>query len=171
MIQVNKTDVYVVGGRSKGGILCRDYDVMSSCLCLNVETNVVKQRSSMNQGRYANGACNIGALIYVLGGKNFDNQIIESCEVYNVSTDKWNKIPDVRHCSSMTTIAVRKRYLFGFGCFYTSHNLRDKTIERFFRLDSYKLQKGWQTIKLANPFTVNGFQYGVIPLTSHNTTQ
>ena len=39
-------------------------------------------------------------------------------------------------------------------------------MERFLRLDTLKLNKGWQNLYLQNPMNSpqNGFNYGVIPL-------
>jgi hypothetical protein len=37
-------------------------------------------------------------------------------------------------------------------------------MERFSRLDVYKIQKGWQVLQLENPYTYRSYGCGVIPL-------
>ena len=70
----------------------------------------------MIQGRQAFGICCIGNQIYALGGIS-NEDALDSVEVYDVSSDKWEqmeqKLP--KKAYSMSLVAIQKRYIFSFG--------------------------------------------------------
>ena len=53
----------------------------------------------MIEGRENFGICNIGHLIYVVGGDCFEDQYIDrnisTCETYNILENKWTQICDL----------------------------------------------------------------------------
>ena len=69
IIQVNETDVYIIGGNNLfRSLLKREYDAPKSCLLLNNHTGKLIQKKDMEIGRGAHSLCCIGNLIYVIGG-------------------------------------------------------------------------------------------------------
>jgi len=51
----------------------------------------------------------------------------------------------------MTTEVACKRFILGFGGMNNREATPDPSTERFLRLDTMKLQFGWQALQLKNP--------------------
>jgi len=78
-VQINASDVYVIGGSTQqGGPQKMTYKV-------NLSRQKVSICAYMTEKRTAMGVCNIGHLIYAIGG--FDQ--LTSCEVYNTFKNRW----------------------------------------------------------------------------------
>ena len=45
----------------------------------------------------------------------------------------------------------------------------DKKFETIFKLDTFKLEHGWESVKISNPRNFQGCQYGVVPLVDFNS--
>ena len=170
-IQVNNEMVYVIGGiKNVCSLLCSNYDVPRCCLQINLKSGEVIRRSKMNIGRDNFGICLIGHVIYVSGGRDYENKHnIRSCEYYNILTNRWTKmatcsLPD-SYTVGMTTEVATQRYIFGFGGRNTLENkCPADNVERIVRLDTLKKDKGWVSLNLHNPYNENGMDYGAMPL-------
>ena len=69
MIQVNRTEIYVVGGRQGyPPLLARSFDVTKCCIKIDMETKEFVHLPDMTFGRYWFGLCHIGNLIFAIGG-------------------------------------------------------------------------------------------------------
>lgn len=84
LIQVNNVDVMVIGGtKYKPSLLTRDYDVMRSCLKLNLVTGRVTLMTPMVRGRsHSHSICLAANCVYVVGGKNENVEIEKKCDRY-----------------------------------------------------------------------------------------
>ncbi|BHF85686.1 hypothetical protein SprV_1002885800 [Sparganum proliferum] len=69
-----------------------------------------RKRASLAVGRYGHAAAVLTeaggeALIGVFGGYNSNDKYLSSCEVYEVSRDRWSKLPDLREKRNVTAAA------------------------------------------------------------------
>ena len=96
----------------------------------------------------------VGNHIYVAGG----HDSIES-ERFNLEKEKWTDLPsscDFDYFSSgVTMVTIRNRYAFAIGG--QDDNDYPET-ERFLRLDTNKLLKGWKILQIKDqkPFAFQG---------------
>ena len=66
---MNKNTVYIVGGSEYDpSLLPRKYNVMKSCLKVNIETEELVQCPDLLTGRYNHELCGLGAHLFVIGG-------------------------------------------------------------------------------------------------------
>jgi hypothetical protein len=168
LIQINKYDLYMIGGeQALPSILPRYYEVATSCMKIDLRSGQVEVCASMNDGRYAFGLCNIGSLIYVIGGTSKMSNI-KTCESYNVFSDKWQRLPEAcnldQYSCGTTTGVVKQKFIFCFGGWNEYNTGTDPTIERILRLNTLIVKKGWAKIVIKNPTNQVGIQQGVVPL-------
>ena len=119
MIQVNKTDVYMIGGNNlteqyqDNG----DFVVQKLTILINICTKRVELRANMNVGRQAQGICAINNYIYCVAGINKD-VMFDSVERYNTLTDVWEILEEAKYpkkAFSMSLIPVQKRFIYSIG--------------------------------------------------------
>ena len=116
----------------------------------------------MGHGRTFFGISHIGYYIYVVGGV-LDNLSSEQrvTEKYHIKQDKWDskcpELPD-KYAVGVTTVSVKKRYVYGFGGCDCSLILSDKL--RILCFDTLKAQK-WQSMQMK---TKNGYNFGAFVL-------
>ena len=97
MIQINSTDLYIIGGHiDYPSLLSRRYDPSTATLKVEINTGVLTKMSDMLRGRMSFGICHIGHHIYVIGGQsNIDRfKVMKKCARYNVLKDKWSGLPE-----------------------------------------------------------------------------
>ena len=98
-IQVNASDVYVIGGHEQDhSLLAKPYHVPTSCLQINVETGELFEKQSMTHSRRSFGLCNIRHFIYVIGFK---------CERFDVINGKWSELERHFQPSFITAVPIR----------------------------------------------------------------
>ena len=64
----------------------------------------------------------------------------------------------------MTVVAVCMRYLYCFGGATGGLSYPDGSVEVVRRLDTHRMEEGWDIKYLPNPRAENGTCYGVIPM-------
>ena len=116
--QVNETDLYAIGGQSSHPhLMSRKYYVPKSCFKINILTGEFQTQSNMLCGRYSHGICSIRHLIFVAGGCDYDDDVINSCEVFNTIANSWTQIPSMPgpYTDLVTMEPASKRFVFVFG--------------------------------------------------------
>ncbi len=105
-------------------------------------------RAVMPYKKYDFTLCYLNGFIYVICGKDSQNEIVEFCEKYDVNNDRWSLISSVnkkRYAAS--AIAVKEsNKLFLFGGRSDLHNTMMKEIEEY---DVVKNK--WKIIELKWP--------------------
>ena len=90
-IQVNKTDLYIVGGQ-------KQFKCEKSLLLVNLDLATVQVKEGLLTRCSGFAICAIGHQIYVIGGEDKDEYCLDSCEIYNTFKDEWKtlacKLPD-----------------------------------------------------------------------------
>jgi len=74
------------------------------------------QKSSMIYTRFDCALCYFDDSIYVVGGKNNVNDVVDDCERYSISEDRWYVIESIkwkRYAASLCGTRSKKLYLFG----------------------------------------------------------
>lgn len=101
MIQVNKTDLYVIGGDSYcPSLVAGNYSVPESCFKIDISNGHLTRKADMFTERYHFAMTNIGHRIYIFGGFNPENrQCLQACERFNMLTNtwvshRWSPLPD-----------------------------------------------------------------------------
>ena len=126
----------------------------TSCIKVDLRWGKITEMASMNDGRYAFGLCNIGSLIYVIGGTS-NSKNVHTCESYNVFSDKWAILPkacNITDFSCGTTVGVVKaKFIFCFGGWNEYNMGSNPAIERILRLNTLFVNKGWISIEIKNP--------------------
>ena len=69
---------------------------------------------------------------------------------------------------SMACIPIKKRYIYTFGEAAYDNQPTSKKVDKFYKLDTFHLSHGWETVILDNPFNFIGCQYGVVPLNDYS---
>ena len=102
----------------------------------------------MTIGRHYHDVCLIGPYIYVVGGRDYKRTGVYRCERYHTLSDKWELLQKNAkfdlHCTNVSILAVKKRFIFAFGGRTESRNLA--TNERVSRLDTFIPVFGWKVI-------------------------
>jgi len=102
-VQVNSTDLYVIGGSEKDhSLLTKPYHVPTSCLKINIETGQLLQQNSMTHDRISFGLCHITHHIFVIGGL-----MSGKCEKYDIFTGNWTELDCDLHVAFITAVPVR----------------------------------------------------------------
>ena len=87
------------------------------CFRVDMGTGELVQRAYRESMRYAFGVCNIGHLLYLVGGTHM-NANTARCEQYNILTNKWCTLdfllPTLYH-TYLDLKVLQKRYIFSFG--------------------------------------------------------
>ena len=116
----------------------------------------------MGTARQAFGACVCTDRIYVAGGYNSGQQILSSCEFYDLAEDKWSAFPSMPWPAyGHNLAAVNQRLLIGFGFNKTPH----RNAECMLVLDTWNLNRGWSQVWFKNELNSVGCQQGLVPLT------
>ncbi|BHF85144.1 Kelch-like member 35 [Sparganum proliferum] len=116
--------IFVVGGRTAQGSYSTSVEEFL------VAERRWRKRASLAVGRSEHAAAVLTgaageALIGVFGGYNGNDEYLSSCEVYEVSRDRWFKLPDLREKRSSTAAACLPgdSRIFVFGGFSGSSRL------------------------------------------------
>ena len=122
----------------------------------------------MHYERFGHALGHIGRYVFVVGGRNGNWVIVPSIERYDIIKDTWHDLNEQcnyeqNSCAS-TLVPVKQRFLFAFGGHDSNQCQSQEREQRFCRLDTYKLRKGWQILRLENPYTFSSYGCGVILL-------
>lgn len=107
--------IYLLGGEDKiEGAKKETY-------CFNVATvdtdKTLHSKPPMPHKKYDFTLCYMNGYIYVICGKNVDNEIVATCEKFKLETETWSSCNNVnvrRYAASAATIKERNKiYLFG----------------------------------------------------------
>jgi len=90
MIQVNKTDVYILGGNNTSPELQNNPNQKTrrKVFKLNLQTLEVHKMKSMTVGKQAFGVCCVCGHIIVVGGFCGEKPVA-TCERYDILSDSW----------------------------------------------------------------------------------
>jgi hypothetical protein len=114
--------------------------------------------------------CNIGHLIYVIGGSGYTNG---NCERLDVLSRKWSRLPgELKHeyVCEMAVATLKKRYIYTFGGRKASNsNAPEGRSQKsvFTRLDTLRMDRGWEVLPLYSHYWSRNpcyYGYGVMPL-------
>ena len=97
------------------------------------------------------------------------DEAYDHVERYDTLTDRWEVLEEKypKPSFSMACIPIKKRYIYTFGeAGYNAIYTSTKT-DNFYKLDTFHLSKGWESITINNPFNFTGCQYGVVPLNDY----
>ena len=71
----------------------------------------------MPEKKYDFSMCQLGGFIYIISGRDFSQEIVETCERYSIEEDSWSSIASVNRgryaASSAGMEKNQKIYLFG----------------------------------------------------------
>jgi hypothetical protein len=150
VLQVNGSDVFVLGG-TVPSLVAREYDVMESCIRVNIRTGLIDFMAPMKHGRYNHTACFIYGHVYVIGGENKNYEAELSCERYSIANNNWRDLPcDFDEFASNATVAViGNRHLYAFGGHDFQNNFPTSQLIR--HLDTHKMGNGWWVMSLKDP--------------------
>ena len=157
--------IYVIGG-CHPSLLARDYNILKSCLQIDISTGILTQKKDMLSGRTSFGICPIGKRIWLLGGLNSNWQVSTTYTSYDVLRDRWTEYTgkSVDYPLKVTLVGVRKRFVYCFGGRNKQFNLPRRGNEVVCKLDTYKLGRGWEIFILQETALENGTNHGVIIL-------
>ena len=129
IVQINKTDVYVMGGNDSTienqftlnykVLKCNFQIVLDPAVLANPEQKLtVYARASMLRPRQAFGICAVNNFIYVGGGVTSSGTYTWTTDRYDVLNDSWQtldscKFPEALFANSL--VAIRKRFIYQFG--------------------------------------------------------
>ena len=129
IVQINKTDVYVMGGNDSTienqftlnykVLKCNFQIVLDPVVLANPEQKLtVHARASMLRPRQAFGICAVNNFIYVGGGVTSSGTYTWTTDRYDVLNDSWQtldscKFPEALFANSL--VAIRKRFIYQFG--------------------------------------------------------
>jgi hypothetical protein len=85
---------------------------------IDLHTGILSEKDEMYTGRMTFGLSHICNYLYVVGGADREHKTIHTCEKYNILTDCWDKMPSLLpdlFVFAMTTLAIKKRFIYGFG--------------------------------------------------------
>ena len=115
------------------------------------------RKTDMCYPRQAQGICAINNYVYCVCGISAD-EAYDHVERYDTLTDKWELLDEKypKASFSMSCIPIKKRYIYTFGeAGYDGAYASQKT-DNFYKLDTFQLSKGWESITLTNPFNFIG---------------
>jgi len=129
IVQINKTDVYVMGGNDSTIenqftlnfkiLTCNFQIVLDPVVLANPEQKLtVYARANMLRPRQAFGICAVNNFIYVGGGLTSSGTYTLTTDRYDVLNDSWQtldscKFPEALFANSL--VAIRKRFIYQFG--------------------------------------------------------
>jgi len=105
----------------------------------------------MHYARFDHGATLLGNKIYVVGGKNSGHDSVRTCERFDLKRKVWSDLPTADFDEfgiGVTLMPVKSRYAIavGGGSNGPLFQYGFGDAERFARLDSLKLSKGWKIL-------------------------
>ena len=107
--------IYLMGGEDKNDGAKKECYVINPFLTDSDKTLTTK--ANMIVKKYDFTICYLLGHIYTICGKNVNNDIVESCECYDIEADVWRQISPVnkkRYAATAATIKEKgKIYLFG----------------------------------------------------------
>ena len=107
--------IYLLGGEDK--IEGAKKETYSFNIATADTDKTLYNKPPMPHKKYDFTLCYLDGFIYVICGKNVDNEIVASCERYELATETWTSCNSVnvrRYAASAATIKERKKiYLFG----------------------------------------------------------
>ena len=96
----------------------------------------------------------VGNHIYVAGGED-----VRKSERFNLEKEVWTELPSTcdfdKFSFGVTLVTIKNRYAFALGGHYDGEF---PETERFLRLDTNKLLKGWKILQIKDqtPFSFQG---------------
>ena len=154
IVQINKTDIYVMGGNDSTienqftlnykVLKCNFQIVLDPAVLVDPKQKLtVYARASMLMPRQAFGICAVNNFIYVGGGVTSSGSYTRTTDRYDVLNDSWQtldscKFPEALFANSLVAIRKRFIYQFGFSAPY-SLSLSKPYTELIFRLDTFNL--------------------------------
>lgn len=137
--------IYLMGGEDQDGAKKQVY-------CIDVKTidenSSFSMLNSMPCKKIDFSMTYLDNHIYIITGKDHSNEIVGTCEAYNIQTDRWKLIADVnqkRYAASAISIQESKK-IFLFGGRSDNQSTMAKYIEEY----SVELNI-WRKIKLKKP--------------------
>ena len=118
-IQISRTEGIIIGGASDS----QKEHALKTCYKMSVSDGKVIHTAvaSMLYSRIGCAVCisQNKNFIYVVGGVTDNNQLLKSCEVYNVQANKWNLLPDFPCLTTSSSICEyvhdKNKWLYVFG--------------------------------------------------------
>ena len=143
--------IYLIGGLNKMNI------VTTETFKFNWENKMLLSKADMQIARKSFGVCYLNGFISIIGGFNYNDGYLDSCEKYDVLKDKWSPIANLQGgASSSPSICIYKSgFIFKFGGLKSPRTINE-TIERYdignnswlrFNIDIKTLNDGNETFK------------------------
>ena len=105
IVQISEKEVCLVGGHNNfPSLLTYSYEVVYSCLIIDLSSGIVTEKSEMLFGRWDHGVAHLNNFVYAVGGENIS--IVNSCERYDVLTDTWTQLPDIDDFAIAVSLVV-----------------------------------------------------------------
>lgn len=123
--------IYLLGGEDK--IEGAKKEVYTFNIANMDRDQKLYNKPSMLYKKYDFTLCFLDGCIYVICGKNADNEIVASCERYTIATETWEMRSNAnirRYAASAATIKEKKK-IFLFGGRGEAQNLMIKEIEEY----------------------------------------
>jgi hypothetical protein len=83
------------------------------------------QYNCINEDRWGHGMAAVGGSIYVIGGMSKSMNTLSSIERFNKSTNKCEKVGDLKEAISSMTVAVKGSKIYTFGGKLNDRNASD----------------------------------------------
>lgn len=77
-----------------GGLNSQFTNVTGNVYMYNTETEVCVEKAQLNQSRYTHALAHQGNFVYAIGGRSI-NGVLESCERYSISMNRWERIANL----------------------------------------------------------------------------
>lgn len=107
LIQVNKTDVFIIGGNNENQWIGYGRPIYKKQVFkFNLKTLSVQKMKSMPKRKQAFGICCICNYIYVAGGLKNSDEMVDSCERYDILNDSWEAIVSLPFAAFSHTLVV-----------------------------------------------------------------
>lgn len=97
-IRINNNEdnprVYIIGGCSKNQLCpvneyCYCPEVSNSCNIFDIKTQIWKNCSLAPRPRCRHSATTLNGKIYLLGGRDGDDNLVKEIDIYDINEDKW----------------------------------------------------------------------------------
>jgi N-acetylneuraminic acid mutarotase len=130
--------IYLLGGEEPELVTRDDVYMYDTCTA----SGSLTLRSPMLQKKYDFTCCVLDGFIYVISGRDTSAEIVDRCERYEYSKDKWSSIASVKRkryaASSASMSGHKKIYLFG-GRTESNNNMLEDIEEYDVTNDIWKL--------------------------------
>jgi hypothetical protein len=136
IVQVNKTDVHILGGRVN--LRSSDLHFMTAIDPSKLDRTLqVHRRANLPTERVTFAVCVVNSFIYIGGGYNYQQQNTDRVDRYSLLNDEWEQICRLPFAiNSHSFITVRNRYIYSIGN-EIPKELAVPKCEVVFRLDTY----------------------------------